>query len=293
MGSVLASRFHAAPNLTASLIAAGERHQRLRESGITVNGETIHLPVIDPAAASTPVDLILVALKHHHLQEAIPGLDKLVGPDTLFISVMNGLDSETYIGSIYGMDKVLYCISVGIDALRQNGQVTYTIVGTLQFGDADNTEISDRVLRVQRALDAAGIPYKNPHDMLRALWWKFMINVGINQASAMTRAPYRIFQASPGARAVMFGLMREVLTLAEAEGIHLSEEDLPAWDVILQTLSPDGKTSMLQDIEAGRKTEVEIFAGKAVELGKRHGIPTPMNEMALHVIRTLEEVTER
>ncbi|MCJ7548661.1 MAG: 2-dehydropantoate 2-reductase [Anaerolineae bacterium] len=288
MGAVLASRFNAAPSFSTCLIARGVRRDRLIETGLTVNRETFFLPVIDPAGAQTPVDLILVGLKHHHLPEAVPGLDRLVGPETIFISVMNGLDSETTIGSLYGRDKVLMCVAVGIDALRQEGKVTYTTLGKLQFGEADNTRISDRVARVQSALDRAGIPHETPADMLRVLWWKFMVNVGVNQASAMMRAPYGVFHTEPDARAVMFGLMREVLALAACEGIHLEEPDLAAWDAFLQTLSPQGKTSMLQDIDAGRKTEVEIFAGKAVELGRTHGIPTPMNEMALHVIRTLE-----
>jgi 2-dehydropantoate 2-reductase len=288
MGSVLASRFHATAKLATSLIATGERNRRLREKGVAVNEATYRLPVIDPGKATSPVDLIIVALKHHHLPTALPGLDRLVGPNTLFLSVMNGLDSEAAIASLYGQDKVLYCISVGIDALRENDRVTYTTVGTLQFGEADNTEISRRVRRVRQALDAADIPHQTPQDMLRALWWKFMVNVGVNQASALTRAPYRAFQENADARAVMFGLMREVLILAKAEGIHLDEGDLPVWDAFLQTLSPKGKTSMLQDIEAGRKTEVEIFAGKAVELGQKHGLATPMNEMALRIIHTLE-----
>ncbi len=288
MGAVLASRFNAAPGFSTCLIARGERRDRLMKTGLTVNEETFFLPVIDPAEAQTPADLILVALKHHQLPEAVPGLGDLVGPKTTFISVMNGLDSETYIGSLYGMDKVLICISVGIDALRQEGKVTYTTLGKLQFGEADNTQVSGRVSRVQSAFHRAGIPHETPTDMLRVLWWKFMINVGVNQASAMMRARYGVFHTSPDARAVMFGLMREVLALAACEGIHLEEQDLAAWDAFLQTLSPQGKTSMLQDIDAGRKTEVEIFAGKAVELGRTHGVPTPMNEMALHIIRTLE-----
>jgi len=292
MGAVLASRFNAAPGFSTCLIARGERRDRLMKTGLTVNEETFFLPVIDPAEAQTPVDLILVALKHHQLPEAMTGLGNLVGPETVFISIMNGLDSETYIGGLYGMDKVLICISVGIDALRQEGKVTYTTLGTLQFGEAANTQIggrfSDRVSRVESALDRAGIPHETPTDMLRVLWWKFMINVGVNQASAIMRAPYGLFHTSPDARAVMFGLMREVLALAACEGIHLEEQDLADWDAFLETLSPQGKTSMLQDIDAGRKTEVDIFAGKVVALGRTHSVPTPMNEMALHIIRALE-----
>jgi len=77
------------------------------------------LPVIHPEEDTSPADLIIVALKNHHLPESIPDLKSLIGDSTTIISVMNGLDSEQYIGSIYGMDKVLYAISVGIDAVRQ------------------------------------------------------------------------------------------------------------------------------------------------------------------------------
>lgn len=288
MGSVFVSRFLEAAAFEIAVIAGGERGDRLRRTGLTVNGRTFPITVLDPDAANEPVDLIIVALKHSHLHDAVHDLRSVVGPNTLILSVMNGLDSEAIIGSVYGMDKVLYCISVGIDALRQNGAVTYTKVGKHYFGEAQNTRITPRVRRVQIALERAGIPYETPPDMLRMLWWKFMVNVGVNQASAVMRAPYGIMQTSPDARAVMFSLMREVLALAERASIALSEADLEAWDAFLQTLSPDGKTSMLQDIDAGRQTEVEIFAGKVVELGQTYGVLTPMNETVLHIIRVLE-----
>jgi 2-dehydropantoate 2-reductase len=103
------------------------------------------------------------------------------------------------------------------------------------------------------------------------------------------RAPYGVFQSSPNAQALMETLMREVIALAGAEGIDLTEQDIADWYRPLRTLSPTGQTSMLQDVEAGRKTEIEIFAGKVVELGHKHGIPTPVNETMLRLIRVLEE----
>lgn len=86
----------------------------------------------------------------------------------------------------------------------------------------------------------------------------------------------------------MEALMREVLALAEVSGVNLVEQDINEWYNVLATLSPQGKTSMWQDVEAGRKTEVEIFGGKVVELGKVHGIPTPVNETVLRIIQVLE-----
>jgi 2-dehydropantoate 2-reductase len=83
--------------------------------------------------------------------------------------------------------------------------------------------------------------------------------------------------------------MKEVITIAQAEEIHLVEEDIEEWNSFLATLSPQGKTSMLQDVEAKRKTEVEMFAGKVIELGKKHGIPTPINQTLYRFIKVIEE----
>ena len=115
-----------------------------------------------------------------------------------------------------------------------------------------------------------------------------MINVGINQASALLGAPYRVFQTSPDAMALMKLLMAEVVNLAQPAGIDLTGKDIEAWCRILSGLSPQGKTSMLQDMEAGRKTEVEIFAGKVVSLGAQYQVPTPVNSAVLHIIKALE-----
>ena len=82
----------------------------------------------------------------------------------------------------------------------------------------------------------------------------------------------------------------EVLALSAREGVALSAEDLERIFPIVATLAPDGKTSMLQDVEAGRKTEVEIFAGAVVELGRKHGVPTPVNEVLGKIIAAVERL---
>jgi 2-dehydropantoate 2-reductase len=86
----------------------------------------------------------------------------------------------------------------------------------------------------------------------------------------------------------MRSLMAEVVLLAQRAGVDLSAKDLDEWDDILMTLSPTGKTSMLQDVEAGRKTEVEIFAGRIVSEGRRCRVPTPVNETLLQILQVYE-----
>jgi 2-dehydropantoate 2-reductase len=291
IGASFAARFFDAPGFSTVLVARDERAERLSRDGLVVNGQAYHIPVIHPTATNPTADLVLVAVKHHHLPEAVHDLEQVVGEQTTILSVMNGLDSEEILGAVYGMDKVLFGVSVGIDALRQGNQVTYTTPGKHYFGEATNVPASERVLRVQAAFERAGILYETPPDMLQVMWWKFMVNVSMNPPSAVLRAPYGVFQSSAEAQALMESLMREVVALAQAEGVNLTEQDIADWYPVLQTLSPEGKTSMLQDIEAGRKTEIEMFAGKVIELGHKHGIPTPANEVMLRMIHVLEQAS--
>jgi 2-dehydropantoate 2-reductase len=288
LGGVYASRFYETDPSCVSFIASGERYQRLKQNGLLINNKQYFIPVVAPEEKTDPSDLIIVALKHHHLAGSLPELKNRVGDNTVIISVMNGLDSEVMIEAVY-KDKALYTVAVGIDALRNENVITYSKVGTLRFGEADNTVLTERVVRVQRLMEQAGIPYETPVDMIRTLWWKFMVNVGINQTSAILRAPYGICQTDPHAQAIMEAAMREVITVAQAARVNLVMDDIDGWYPVLNTLHPQGKTSMLQDVEAGRETEVDIFAGKVVELGQTYGIPTPVNELLLHAIKVIEQ----
>ncbi|MBI9086688.1 MAG: 2-dehydropantoate 2-reductase [Desulfobacterales bacterium] len=289
MGAAYAAMFSDAEGFFVSFVAGGERYDRLRKSPLSVNGKRYAIPVVHPDEGPDRADLVIVALKHHHLAPGIGDISGLVGDDTTILSVMNGLESEEMIGAVYGMEKMVYAIAVGIDAVRQAGRFSYTNPGKIIFGAGPNAGGGNRVRHLKEALDRAGIPNQVPEDILRSLWWKFMINVGVNQASAVLRGPYGVFQSSPEAVALMTSLMEEVIALAAKAGIDLTDKDIDQWRDILGTLSPTGKTSMLQDIEAGRKTEVEIFAGKVVSLGARYGVATPVNQTVLRIIKVIED----
>jgi len=87
---------------------------------------------------------------------------------------------------------------------------------------------------------------------------------------------------------LMDSAMREVISVARAMQVDLSEKDIEEWYKVLETLNLAGKTSMLQDVEAGRKTEVEMLAGTVIELGICHGIPTPVNQRLYDVLKRIE-----
>ena len=292
MGAAYAAMFSDATGFSVAFVARGERHRRLSRGALSINGSPYVIPVVHPDKREAPADLILVSLKHHHLHEALPDIKSLCGRDTTILSVMNGLESEEIIGAVCGMEKMVYAIAVGIDAVREGERFTFASPGKIVFGAEHPAGSHSRVDALKDALDRAGIPNEVPDDMQRAMWWKFMINVGVNQASAVLKAPYGVFQASQDAQALMKSLMQEVIALAKHIPVRLTENDLDEWFDILTGLSPTGKTSMLQDVEAGRKTEVEIFSGKVTAMGREYHVPTPVNETIFHIIKVMESKSD-
>ncbi len=295
LGAVYASLLYEMDRDSVCFIASGERYERLRKSGVVVNDKNYPIRVVrtnkaEKADKPGPADMIIVAVKYHQLDEAVRDISGLVGESTTILSVMNGIESEERLSAAYGAGKVLYAITLGIDALREGNRVRYTTQGRIIFGEAVNgPEPSPKVRRVTDVFDRAGINYEVPADMKAVMWFKFMVNVGINQASAVLRAKYGVFQSSSEARELMRSAMREVVALAGKLKINLSGADIEKFDPVLMSLSPDGKTSMLQDVEAGRKTEVEMLAGRVVELGEIYGVPTPVNRKLFQEIRQIEK----
>ena len=296
VGAVVASSIHRALPGTASLLVDAERATRLRSTGLVINGRRIDLPLSLAAPASgaaqdvRAADLIIVAVKQHQLAQAIVDMGPCVGKESIIISLLNGIASEDELASAFGGDKVLYAMILGIDAVREGGEIRHSARGVINFGEAKNPpgRRAERVERVAAFFDRAGVAYAIPEDMTRTLWYKLMINVGINPASAVMRATYGVFQRVPEARRVMDAAMRELIAIAKIMGTGLDEADVDSWYRTLAGLAPHGKTSMLQDVEAGRKTEIELFSGAVVRMGEATGVPTPVNRLLFDMVRAIE-----
>jgi 2-dehydropantoate 2-reductase len=290
IGALYASLFQT-QGVGITIIASGERAERLRKNGFRVNETDYRPQVVDPSSPqASPHGLVLVAVKYHQLDEAIRLIKPFVGDDTIILSLLNGIDSEERIAKVYGIERLLYSYVVGTDAVREGNAVVYHNTGKIVFGERDGNTASDKVQSVKKAFDRGHIPCEVPTDMMRSMWWKFMVNVGVNQASALLGAPYGVFTRIEEAKAIMEAAMREVIAVSQKLTIGLNEKDLAAWYPVLGRLSPEGKTSMLQDMEAGRKTEVEMFAGTMVRLGRGLGVPVPVNELLFDAIRAREKM---
>ncbi len=292
IGSMVASQIFAASPESLSILAGGERRDRYATTGFIINGEPCLFPLTDVESASKP-DLVVIACKFHHLGQVLEDLKNHVGPDTLMLSLLNGISSEEITGATYGKDRIPYAMIIGTDAGHEGNRTTFSKTGTVFFGDAVNGTVrSPRVQAIASFFDRTGIAYTVPENMLNRLWFKFMMNVGLNQVTAILRRPYKILKTAsmvPEAAELLEAAMDEVIALAAAEGIMLAADDKLTVYRTLDGLADGGKTSMCQDVEAGRKTEVELFSGTVIALGKKHGIPVPVNAMLFRMLKTMEQ----
>jgi len=288
VGCIYASRLHDMDYASVTVIADVDRIERYKRDKYIINGRAYDFNYVSPEEKTEPDDLIIVSVKFNNLKQAINEINNHVGEDTIILSLLNGISSEEIIGETYGLDKLLYGICIGIDAVRQGNVVTFSKSGKLVFGERANVIYSPKVQAVKELFDSAEIPYKIPEDMIRFLWWKFMVNVGINQSSAILGAHYNVFQTNSDARALMEAAMWEVINVSKKVGINLNENDLLSWYEVLYKLSPEGRTSMLEDIENRRKTEIELFGETVCMLGEKYGVETPVNKTLVSIIKVLE-----
>ncbi len=262
------------------ILADRERVERYKKEQITFNGEICDFQYCDAAKESRPSELLLFAVKYGALETAMEETAHLIGENTILLSVLNGIRSEEDLGRKFGREKVVHCIAQKMAAMKEGNAAVCTNKGELAIGVLDGGR-EENLAAVKDFFDRTGFSYSCPEDMRHAMWGKLLCNVGVNQTVSLFEGTYRSVQQEGEAREMMKAAMRETILVANAEGVALSEKDMADWISIIDGLNPDGEPSMRQDSKAGRKTEVGLFAGTVCELGKKHGIATPVNDRFL------------
>ncbi len=264
-----------------------ERLQRHSADVYTINGEQKTYNMADYAAVE-PFDLVIVAVKSGALAETIEQIRPAVGPDTVIISVLNGITSEEKLAEQFDPSHIIDCVAIGMDAMRDGTGLVYSQMGRLQIG-AMTEDQQESVDRLTEYFDRADLPYElMPFGQIRpAMWFKFMLNVGINQACTAYETDYG--HATEGEICEeMIRAMKEVMAIADKKQISMPADGVERAIQIEKTLNPSSYPSMRQDAEAHRKTELDLFAGTVIALGKQTGVPTPVNEKYARMITQIE-----
>ena len=269
------------------VIVDADRRARYEAEGVYVNGRRVDFPYVTPEEASA-VDLLIIATKFGGLPGAMETAAGFVGPQTLIVSLINGVTSEGVIAQRFGAANVLYSVAQGMDAVKEGNRLTYAHPGVIVLGEREPGPVSVRVQAVADVLTARGVQVVPVGDMVRRQWGKLMLNVGVNQAVMVFEGDYGTVQRPGKPREVMLGAMREAQQIAALEGHEITEAEFDEWVALIDSLAPQGKPSMRQDGEAHRKSEVELFAGTMVRLGEKHGVRVPVNAWLLARVREME-----
>lgn len=270
-----------------SYIMDDDRYERYKDASHLVNGEPAIFPKLRVADAA-PADLVIVAVKYPGLAGALETMKNSVGEDTLIISVMNGISSEEIIGERYGHDRIIHTIAQEMDAMHFGADLTYSRSGRLCIGIL-KPDMQEKLDTLVEFFTRANMAYQIEDDILYRMWGKFMTNVGVNQVCMVYDTNYAgAMSMGSEACAILYSAMREVILLANAEGVSLTEADLNHYIKILRSLSPDATPSMGQDRIKRNPSEVEAFAGTVIRLAEKHGLPVPTNEFLYQRVKAIE-----
>ncbi|MBE5884348.1 MAG: 2-dehydropantoate 2-reductase [Lachnospiraceae bacterium] len=271
-------------------VVGNEKRSRRVSNGLSVNEEIIYPVVINTEKEKYALDLVIICVKNYDLNDALKDLKAVTDEHTIILPLLNGVTATDVIQNAFPNNRVFYGIVMRTDAARVNYDVTFKACGEIQLGYDKNIECADEVAAVRDYLFGAGLNAVVYPDMLRMLWRKWMINIGANQVSVLTGAKFKYFGMFEEIVVLLRASMKEIVDIAKVKGIHLTEQDLEDVVQILINYPPEKKTSMLQDIEARRRTEIDFFAGTVMKYGEMCNVPTPINTMLYYGIKAREKV---
>lgn len=273
-------------DIKLGVIAEDERAGRLKK-GCRINDVTYHPDVWTPQEAHG-VDLLIVCLKYGALPGALESIRAIVGENTIVMSLMNGVDSEDIIAEAIGASHMIYSVIKVASHKEDDGYyfVPETTIGII-FGELQAPYDSERVQAIEALFADTGIHYRSTEFAREEMWSKFRLNVCNNLPQAILGAGVGCYTDSEHMKAISDGLRNELETIAAAKGIDMSK--IEASSKHGSPVRASAKFSTLQDIEAGRHTEIDMFSGALMRMGKELGIPTPYNEYTYHMIKALEE----
>lgn len=288
IGSIYATKFYDNNRKCLKILIDEPRFERYKNNGIVFNGFRYDFDYILPSETDYKADLIIIATKSNDFLYAVEMIKNFVKEDTIIMSLLNGISSEPVLINNFGQEKVLYSYFIGHASINQNNRISHDGVGKIVFGECQNTELSENVLRVKELFERVKIDYEIPEDMLSSMWLKFAMNVGINQASAIFNADYKALQESKCAKRFVIELMEEAVAVANKMGINNTDTFINTTIELINNMPKDAKSSMLQDVQNKKRTEVDVFAGEICRLGKIYNIQTPKNEFVLDKMSSVE-----
>ena len=297
-----------------TLIARGAHLEAMRAGGLRLTGPredfTVHPHCTDDPAEIGLVDVVIISLKAHQLSGFVEKIAPLLGPDTIVLSAMNGLpwwyfqrhggpmegtrletlDPDGAISRVIAAERIIGCEVLPSAVIERPGVIRHIAGNTFPLGEPDGT-ISERLTRLSETLIRAGFKAPVTANIRHDIWVKLMGNLAFNPISALTRATLEDMATHSQVRDVVGAIMTEALKVCEKLGLKI--EVTPERRIEGARKVGAHKTSMLQDLEAGKPLELECIVGAVIELGEKVGVNMPQTLAVYAMTKLLVQMREQ
>jgi 2-dehydropantoate 2-reductase len=274
-------------------IARGDHLNAMLKHGLrvdSINGDFVVQPVqaTDDPSKIGKVDVVLVGVKAWQVSEAAEAMRPMIGSETVVLPLQNGLEAPAQLSEILGDQHVLGGLCGLFCYVAEPGHIVHAGVDPfVKFGELDN----HRSQRVELLLDKfimAGVNTEIPPDIQVAMWMKFMTITVWSGIGATTRAPAGIWRSLPETRRMAEQALQEIMAVAKAHNISLSEETLQTTMAIYDGLIPQSTASLQRDVMHGRPSELEAQIGAVVRFGQEVDVATPLFSFIYHSLLPME-----
>lgn len=266
-----------------TFIARGAHRDAIRERGLEIRSAKLgDFVVRAPAESDTgrvgPVDVVVVAVKAYDNDTAFPMIPALVGPDTVVLTLQNGVDNVHQLAAVVGEARVLGGTTYVATALEAPGLIVQTGVHrSIIFGEVFGARgLTPRVQAIADVMTPADIQVTAVPDARTPLWDKFVYLVPFSGFTGAARLPIGYIWKHPHVRAMFYAAAREVAAIAAAEGVTISPNRFESLEEYMANIPPTTRSSLLIDLEQGKRIEVEALQGAAIRRAAAHGVPAPI-----------------
>lgn len=274
-----------------TLVCRKEHADAIRRSGLRITGKTslVARPrVATSVAGIRNANLVLVATKAYDTESAARSLRRFATRAT-WLTLQNGLDNAEVLART-ARRVVAGVTSHGVTFLRP-GEIRHAGIGDTAIGAYAGVKDAD-VEKVQALFDEAGVRARVSQDIRRDLWLKVLVNAGINPLAALTHLRNGYLVSTPPLASALASIIAEGAAVARAEGVDIPDREATDLAVKIARRTRENKASMLQDVEHGRRTEIEAITGAILRAAARRGVPAPLNALAYGLVRGLERSTQ-
>lgn len=272
-----------------AVVARGDHLSAIRANGLRVQTPDDAFQVrpwaaSDDPAEVGPADIVVVAVKSFQLEEEAARLGPLLGPDTLVVPLLNGVDAHEVLSPVVGRERAGKGLTRIMSKVSAPGAIHHMGVEPYVAAAEWDGAASPRVQAFVAALSKAGVEAEVPPDIDAALWLKFLFVSSLGSVCAACRAPFGPVLAVPESRALLRRAMEEVAALAAARGVVLPGDVVDRAMTMAASFPADGTSSLQRDIAAGLPSELDAWPGAVARLGAESGVPTPVNSFVWSVL---------